>query len=151
MELFSEEVYLRDYKQQYQISITLPYQAPDYHERQTLTSEEIAELFAFTDFKVWKMRYPDFYRQRNQAMLCIYYCCGLRKSEGVNLEVKDIQSDRLTIHVSKGKGSRGRYVPTTLQTHASVNRLPAWGKEKETTAKQQSNREFFYYRIRYAL
>lgn len=51
--------------------------------------------------------------QRDRAMLCIYYGCGLRKSEGTNLVVNDILSQRKLIHVRKGKGSKERYVPVT--------------------------------------
>ena len=51
--------------------------------------------------------------QRDRAMLCIYYGCGLRKSEGTNLVVNDILSERKLIHVRKGKGSKERYVPVT--------------------------------------
>jgi len=108
--------YLHDYKHIYHININLPYQYPEYRERQTLSYEQIAELFAFTFEKIKYLRHQTFYGQRNRAMLAIYYCCGLRKSEGVNLEVKDIQNDRLTIHVRKGKGNRERYVPITAQT-----------------------------------
>lgn len=51
--------------------------------------------------------------QRDRAMLSIYYGCGLRKSEGTNLVVNDIVSERKLIHVRKGKGSKERYVPVT--------------------------------------
>ena len=51
--------------------------------------------------------------QRDRAMLSIYYGCGLRKSEGTNLVVNDILSERKLIHVRKGKGSKERHVPVT--------------------------------------
>lgn len=51
--------------------------------------------------------------QRDRAMLSIYYGCGLRKSEGTNLVVSDILTERKLIHVRKGKGSKERYVPVT--------------------------------------
>ncbi len=51
--------------------------------------------------------------QRDRAMLCIYYGCGLRKSEGTNLNTSDILTERKLIHVRKGKGSKERYVPVT--------------------------------------
>ena len=108
-------IYFRNYKQLCHLNIKIPYQTPDHKEPQTLSCEEIAELFALTFKKMKQMRYQTFYGQRNRAMLAVYYCCGLRKSEGVNLEVKDIQSDRLMLHVRKGKGNRERYVPVTAQ------------------------------------
>ncbi len=51
--------------------------------------------------------------QRDRAMLCIYYGCGLRKSEGTNLKTSDILTERKLVHVRKGKGSKERYVPVT--------------------------------------
>lgn len=51
--------------------------------------------------------------QRDRAVLSIYYGCGLRKSEGTNLVVSDILTERKLIHVRKGKGSKERYVPVT--------------------------------------
>jgi integrase/recombinase XerD len=50
---------------------------------------------------------------RDRAMLSIYYGCGLRKSEGSNLEVSDILFDRKLIHVRKSKNNQERYVPIT--------------------------------------
>ena len=46
-------------------------------------------------------------------MLCIYYGCGLRKSEGTNLKTSDILTERKLIFVRKGKGCKERYVPVT--------------------------------------
>ncbi|MDR0206078.1 MAG: tyrosine-type recombinase/integrase [Bacteroidales bacterium] len=51
--------------------------------------------------------------QRDRAMLSIYYGCGLRKSEGVNLNTEDILIERKLIYVRKGKGSKERHVPVT--------------------------------------
>jgi len=49
--------------------------------------------------------------QRDRAMLSIYYGCGLRKSEGTNLNINDVLVERKLIHIRKGKGGRERYVP----------------------------------------
>jgi integrase/recombinase XerD len=48
---------------------------------------------------------------RHYAFLSTVYSCGLRLREALNLEVKDIDSDRMLLHVRNGKGSRDRYVP----------------------------------------
>lgn len=48
---------------------------------------------------------------RDRAMLSVYYGCGLRRSEGVGLELKDIQFSRAMLHVRKGKNYKERYVP----------------------------------------
>jgi integrase/recombinase XerD len=130
--------YLRDYKQQHHLTVNIPYQEVEYPERQVLSYEEIAELFAATEAPVSFNKYPKFHAQRNRAMLCVYYCCGLRKSEGMNLEVNDIQADRLIIHVRKGKGDKGRYVPTTA---ASMQLLREYLNEGRAARLRDSNKQ----------
>jgi integrase/recombinase XerD len=44
-------------------------------------------------------------------MLAIYYGCGLRRNEGVCLNVGDINFDRALVHVRKGKNYKERFVP----------------------------------------
>jgi site-specific recombinase XerD len=43
--------------------------------------------------------------------LTMIYSCGLRLKEGIHLQVRDIDSDRMMIHVRQGKGGKDRYVP----------------------------------------
>ena len=50
-------------------------------------------------------------RPRYRACLSTIYACGLRLSEGVSLQVGDIDSDRMMVHVRHGKGAKDRYVP----------------------------------------
>jgi integrase/recombinase XerD len=40
----------------------------------------------------------------------------LRLQEGVQLQVGDLDSDRMLIHVRKGKGGKDRYVPLPDRT-----------------------------------
>jgi integrase/recombinase XerD len=112
--------FLKNFKQLHNINPDLPYQQIEKESRQILSEEEIAELFAATYQKIPFNKYPQFHSQRNRAMLSIYYSCGLRKSEGIALDVSDIQQDRLLIRVRKGKGSKERYVPTTYQTMQTI-------------------------------
>ena len=44
-------------------------------------------------------------------MLCLYYNCGLRKLEGINLNVEDIDLVKRLIFIRKSKTHRQRYVP----------------------------------------
>jgi len=50
---------------------------------------------------------------RDRAILGVYYGCGLRRSEGIELNVMDVQLKEKMIHVRKGKNYRERYVPMT--------------------------------------
>jgi len=50
-------------------------------------------------------------RARDRAMLAIYYGCGLRRNEGVHVDVGDINFDRSVLQVRKGKNYKERFVP----------------------------------------
>lgn len=103
LHIFSD--YLR---QTEQINLTVPVQhIPE--ERKTeyviLTVEEIKQLWHATDETPYGMR--------DRAMLAVYYGSGLRKSEGINLDVSDILFERRLLYIRKAKNNYERYVPVT--------------------------------------
>ncbi len=53
---------------------------------------------------------------RYKVCLTTIYACGLRLQEGTHLQVADIDSARLMIHVRHGKGAKDRYVPLPERT-----------------------------------
>ena len=67
------------------------------------TKEEIKDLYSACDSDVLGMR--------DKAMLAVYYGCGLRRNEGVNLDINDILFDKNFVFVRKGKNYKERYVP----------------------------------------
>jgi site-specific recombinase XerD len=67
------------------------------------TKEEIKALQNVCDSDVLGMR--------DKAMISIYYGCGLRRNEGLNLDVSDILFDKNLVYVRKGKNYKERYVP----------------------------------------
>ena len=48
------------------------------------------------------------FRSRDRAMLAIFYGCGLRRNEGVHVDVPDINFDKSILHVRKGKELQGK-------------------------------------------
>jgi integrase/recombinase XerD len=66
----------------------------------------------------------------NSAFLTTVYSCGLRLQEGLHLEVADIDSARMMVHVHRGKGAKDRYVPlpgstlALLRTYWRTHRNP---------------------------
>ena len=78
-----------------------------------LTEEEIQLLFAAT-YQINTYNYKEkqeAFQGRDQAMLAVFYGCGLRRNEGVHLNLSDINFDRGILHVRKGKNYKERFVP----------------------------------------
>lgn len=48
---------------------------------------------------------------KHKAIIATTFNCGLRRSELLNLKIKDIDSDRMIVHVRNGKGNKDRIVP----------------------------------------
>lgn len=99
-----------------------------------LSREEVRQILA-------RVRLP-----RYRVCLSTIYSCGLRLQEGTHLQVADLDSARMMIHVRHGKGAKDRYVPLperTLQllrdywrTHRHPALLfPAEGREHLDLAK----------------
>ena len=72
-----------------------------------LSQSEILELFEATD----KSHKEEHYRLRDKAILVVFYSCGLRRNEGVQLKVKDVLFDKERIYVKHGKNYKERMVP----------------------------------------
>jgi integrase/recombinase XerD len=53
---------------------------------------------------------------RYRVCLSTIYSCGLRLQEGTHLQVADLDSARMMIHVRHGKGAKDRYVPLPERT-----------------------------------
>lgn len=75
-----------------------------------LSVEEIKELFELTKREV-NTEKEEIIQARDRAMLVVYYSCGLRRNEGVNVSVDDINFDTRILHVKKGKNYKERFVP----------------------------------------
>ena len=78
-----------------------------------LTQEEIKTLRNAIENTYTYFNFAE--RQAKQYELrlifALYYGCGLRRSEGWNLQIKDLDFERKTVFVRQGKGSKDRIVP----------------------------------------
>jgi integrase/recombinase XerD len=69
---------------------------------------------------------------RERVLLKTAYACGLRLMEVLNLQIQDIDSARMLLHVRQGKGNKDRLVPlslrllTELRHYWRVHRPPQW-------------------------
>ena len=52
----------------------------------------------------------------HKALLATFYSLGLRLQEGLHLQISDIDSDRMFVHVHRGKGNKDRYIPLPIST-----------------------------------
>lgn len=88
------------------------------HKLVYLTVEEIHRLFKATyQLAVKRPNMPEetllAIQARDRAMLVVFYGCGLRRNEGVNVHVDDIDFDKSILHVRKGKNYKERFVPVS--------------------------------------
>ena len=84
----------------------------------------------FSRDEVWRILNAvriDAYR----VCLTTIYACGLRLTEGLRVQVPDVDSDRTLLHIH-GKRGKDRYVPlpdgtlALLRTHWRTHRNPQW-------------------------
>jgi site-specific recombinase XerD len=68
----------------------------------------------------------------NRAYFWTVYSLGLRLEEALYLQVGDIDSQRMMVHVRRGKGAKDRYVPLpgrtleVLRAYWATHRHPQW-------------------------
>ncbi len=74
-------------------------------QRAILTQSEIAHLY--------QSLASDYLGIRDRAALGLFYGCGLRSSEGRNLDINDVLFERNLIHVKRSKNHYDRLVPMT--------------------------------------
>ena len=74
---------------------------------------------------------------RDGAMLELLYACGLRVSELVGLDMRDVDLEQLTVRCI-GKGSRERLIPLYEQAASAVTRYLEGGRPHLATAKSDN-------------
>lgn len=103
-----------------------------------LTQKEIEQLYNAAG--------DDIYGVRDTVMMGLYYGCGLRRNEGIQLDVDDILFDRQLVYVRAGKNYTERYVPTNpktlkdIQTYLQQARPVLMAKDNKETSLFVSQR-----------
>ncbi|MEO6231510.1 MAG: tyrosine-type recombinase/integrase [Ferruginibacter sp.] len=67
--------------------------------------------------------------QRDRAIIAIFYGCGLRRSEGKQLNITDIDIQKRLLFVRKGKGNKQRYVPIAAKHLTDIKDYLREGRE----------------------
>jgi integrase/recombinase XerD len=57
---------------------------------------------------------------KERALLHLFYSCGLRRSEGEALNIRDLHFRKQLLYVREGKGARRRVVPLTQKVAADM-------------------------------
>src|SRR5581483_341298 len=89
----------------------IPYGRSERHLPVVLSVEELLAFLAAID------------NLRDRVLMTVLYSAGLRLGEVCRLRVRDIDSDRMLIHIHQGKGRKDRYVPLS---HLALDLLRAW-------------------------
>jgi len=77
---------------------------PESKTREILTKEEIQELYKTAE------------SYKEKTILGVYYACGLRRTEGEALNLKDISFREKLLYVRQGKGKKRRVIPINKRT-----------------------------------
>ncbi|MFD0767126.1 tyrosine-type recombinase/integrase [Mucilaginibacter lutimaris] len=95
-----------------------------------LTNAEVTQLYDAAK--------EDALGMRDKAMLALYYGCGLRKNEGVKVDVRDILIEKDLLYVRKGKGHRERYVPLAASNKADLTHYIQYARPYLVTGKKDN-------------
>ncbi len=83
---------------------------------------------------------------KHRAMLSLIYACGLRRSELLNLTLKDVLSDRHLLFIRQSKGKKDRMLPisdkliTMLREYYRAYKPKIWLFEGQNPGEQYSER-----------
>jgi integrase/recombinase XerD len=79
-----------------------------------LTKQEIIQLYEAIQ--------PNILGIRDEAILALYYGCGLRLNEGKHVKIGDINFTKKTIHIKKGKQYKERIVPIAEKSFIAIEK-----------------------------
>ena len=77
--------------------------------------------------------------EKHRLAICMLYACGLRISELIDLELKDIDRVRMCIHIRQSKGKKDRIIPYPKQLVQTVTNYRENFKPKRFLIEGKSN------------
>ena len=80
---------------------------------------------------------------RDRAILSVYYGCGLRRSEGLALNINDVLLKEKRLYVRKGKNYKERYVPMTETVKVDLENYIYVAREKIRSFKNTKPEALF--------
>ena len=111
----------------------LRFKSPEGNPRQPLSQEEIRHLF-------------DAARSlKEKAVLHLFYSCGLRRSEGEALSIRDVHFKKQMLYVREGKGAKRRAVP--MPERVSMELESYYLSERITLARVKDTEAFILNRV----
>jgi integrase/recombinase XerD len=103
--------YMQETEQAF-IEVDIPNEVVISKEKEVLTIAEITQLYRATNESIYGLR--------ERAILGIYYGCGLRSNEGLELHISDVLLEQRMLYVRKGKKGIERYVPFTERIYKDL-------------------------------
>jgi site-specific recombinase XerD len=113
---------------QYNPISVMKFKSPKGNPREPLSQQEIKLLFEVTE------------SLKENAILHLFYSCGLRRSEGEALNIQDIHFKKQILYVREGKGAKRRAVPMTERV---TKELESYYLNERTTLSKVKNTEAF--------
>ncbi len=102
----------------------LSFPTPKNLPREILTTAEIKQIYKCCE------------TLKEKAILSIFYGCGLRRSEGEDLDLKDIHFKSGILYVRKGKNSKRRAVPMSKRVAQDLKNY--WYQERKNQTKEDA-------------
>lgn len=96
-------------------------------ERIILTIAEVKQLYEATFLPYRQNAIAT--GQKDRAIIAVFYGCGLRRSEGKQLNITDIDLQKRLLFVQKGKGNKQRYVPIAAKHLTDIKDYLREGRE----------------------
>jgi integrase/recombinase XerD len=111
----------------YLLDLTLHREETSTTEKHILSIAEIKQLYETTFLPYeWNSLAMG---QRDRAVIALYYGCGLRRGEGVQLNISDIDLQNRLLFVRKAKGNKQRYVPIATKHLQDIGDYIKEGRE----------------------